>query len=121
MSSHPDRLELFLRKYLSFVQERDWGQFHSPKNIAMGVASEAGELLQHFRFLTEDESYKLDPKILELVRDEIGDVFIFLIYLAHLLDIDPIAAANAKLNKNVAKYPVEIARGSKEKRPALQE
>jgi hypothetical protein len=67
-----DRLKAFLQKLNAFYEEREWKQFHSPKNLAMGVASEAGELLQIFRFLTENESYELDPKTLELVQDEIG-------------------------------------------------
>lgn len=110
-----DRLKLFLQKLNAFYEERDWKQFHSPKNLAMGVASEAGELLQPFRFLTEMESGNLDPKTLELVKDEIGDVFIFLAYLSDHLGLDAIEAAEAKLEKAGKKYPVELYRGKKDK------
>ncbi|MBS0648824.1 MAG: nucleotide pyrophosphohydrolase [Verrucomicrobia bacterium] len=110
-----DRLKMFLQKLHSFYEERDWKQFHSPKNISMGVASEAGELVQIFRFLTESESAQLNPKLLELVRDEIGDIFIFLSYLADILGIDVIEAAQDKLAQAAKKYPAELCRGIKDK------
>ncbi len=116
-----DRLKLFLQKLHAFYNERDWKQFHSPKNISMGVASEAGELLQLFRFLTEAESSQLDPKTLQLVKDEIADVFIFLSYLADNLGIDVIEAAHAKMDKIAKKYPAQLCRGRKEKSPNLVE
>ena len=81
----------------------------------MGVASEAGELLQIFRFLTEAESSQLDPKTLQHVKDEIGDVFIFLIRLADTLGLDIIEAAHQKLEKAAKKYPTEIYKGKKDK------
>ena len=108
-----DRLKLFLQKLHGFYDEREWKQFHSPKNISMGVASEAGELLQLFRFLTEQDSANLDPKTRELAQDEIGDVFIFLVYLADILGIDPIEAAHQKLAKADKKYPAELYRAKK--------
>ncbi len=110
-----DRLKIFLQKLSKFYQEREWKQFHSPKNLAMGVGSEAGELLQIFRFLTEAESSQLDPKTLEHVQDEIGDIFIFLSNLADVLGIDVIEAAECKLEKASKKYPVELFRGRKDK------
>src|SRR4051812_13878940 len=94
-----DRLKEFLQKLNAFYAERAWDQFHSPKNLSMGVASEAGELLQIFRFLTEAESAELDPKTLELVQDEIGDVFIFLAKLADRLGMDVIELGHCKLEK----------------------
>ena len=116
-----DRLKIFLQRLHQFFEERDWKQFHSPKNIVMGVASETGELVQIFRFLTEAESSQLDPKTAQLVKDEIADVFIFLSYLADILGMDVIEAAHAKLDKNGKKYPAELCRGRKEKSPTTAE
>jgi dCTP diphosphatase len=110
-----DRLQDFLLKLNAFYEEREWNQFHSPKNLSMGVASEAGELLQIFRFLTEAESSQLDPQTREHVKDEIGDVFIFLIHLADTLGLDIIEAAYQKLEKAGKKYPTKIYKGKKDK------
>jgi NTP pyrophosphatase (non-canonical NTP hydrolase) len=110
-----DRLQEFLEKLNIFYTEREWNQFHSPKNLSMGVASEAGELLQLFRFLTEAESSQLDPKTLQLVQDEIGDVFIFLAKLADRLGLDVIELGYRKLEKASKKYPVELYKGKKDK------
>lgn len=109
------RLKEFLEKLNAFYAEREWNQFHSPKNLSMGVASEAGELLQIFRFLTEAESAALDPKTLEHVLDEIGDVFIFLAKLADTLGMDVIELGHRKLEKASKKYPVELYKGKKDK------
>ncbi len=109
------RLKEFLEKLNAFYTEREWNQFHSPKNLSMGVASEAGELLQIFRFLTEAESAQLDPKTLEHVQDEIGDVFIFLAKLADILGMDVIELGKRKLEKAAKKYPVDIYKGKKDK------
>lgn len=110
-----DRLKGFLQKLNQFYEEKEWKQFHSPKNLAMGVASEAGELLQIFRFLTETESSQLDPKTLEQVKDEIGDVFIFLTYLADVLGLDAIELAHRKFEKASQKYSSDFYNGRKEK------
>jgi NTP pyrophosphatase (non-canonical NTP hydrolase) len=110
-----DRLKEFLQKLNAFYTERDWNQFHSPKNLSMGVASEAGELLQIFRFLTEAESSQLDPKTLERVQDEIGDVFIFLAKLADTLGMDVIELGERKFEKASKKYSAEIYKGKKDK------
>lgn len=110
-----DRLKSFLQKLHAFYEEREWKQFHSPKNLAMGVASEAGELLQIFRFLTETESSQLDSKTLELVQDEIGDVVIFLTYLADTLGLDAIELAERKFAKASKKYGSEVYKGKKDK------
>ena len=96
---------------LEFHKERDWDPFHSPKNLVMNLASEVGELVEPFRWLTELQSYKLDPKALEGVCDEIGDVFSCLLYLAHKLGVDPIRASHQKLEKLGRKYPVDLCRG----------
>jgi NTP pyrophosphatase (non-canonical NTP hydrolase) len=110
-----DRLKEFLQKLNAFYTEREWDQFHSPKNLSMGVASESGELLQIFRFLTEDESGQLDPKTLELVQDEIGDVFIFLAKLADKIGSDVIELGERKFQKASKKYSADIYKSKKDK------
>jgi dCTP diphosphatase len=110
-----DRLKNFVKELHAFFESRDWKQFHSPKNISMGVASEAGELLQLFRFLSEKESAELSPQTLELVKNEIGDVFIFLVYLADILGLDAIEAGQSKLNQAAKKYTLELSHGKKDK------
>lgn len=98
-----------------FAKARDWQQFHSPKNLASALAVEAGELLEHFQWLTEQQSFALPPGKREAVGAEVADVLLYLIQLASVLDIDPIAAARAKLKVNELKYPVDRARGNSKK------
>jgi len=95
----------------AFVHERDWAQFHTPKNLAMGVAIEAAEIMEHFLWCSGEESRALAPQKRDEVASEIGDVLIYLLRLARTLDIDIIAAAGHKLAENRLKYPVEKARG----------
>jgi NTP pyrophosphatase (non-canonical NTP hydrolase) len=98
-----------------FARVRDWDQFHSAKNLAMALAVEAAELLEHFQWLTEEQSGKLDAQAQAEVRNEIADVLLYLIRLADRLGIDPVAAAQAKLVENARKYPVEKSRGNRKK------
>ena len=98
-----------------FVQARDWEQFHSPKNLAMGIAAEAGELLEIFLWLTGDESRALDESQREQLKQEIGDVMIYLTLLADQFDLDPVTCARDKLRLNEQKYPAERVRGSAKK------
>lgn len=95
----------------AFVDERDWAQFHTPKNLAMGVAIEAAELMEHFLWSSDPESASLDDMKRTEVANEIGDVLIYLVRLGRVLDIDIIAAAQDKLLINREKYPVEKAKG----------
>jgi dCTP diphosphatase len=97
-----------LEKMLDFYRKRNWEPFHSPKNLAMALASEVGELVHCFRWLTEAQSYDLDPKILEEVRGEIADVFQLLVHLSCTLGIDPIEATHKKLAKLERKYPLHF-------------
>lgn len=113
-------LAALLETIYDFYERRDWEKFHSPKNLVMTLASEVGELVDPFRWLTEEQSYRLDAKTLEEVRDEIGDVFIVLIYLASKLGIDPIAAASNKLAKLEQKYPEEACYGKSSKYTAYE-
>lgn len=107
-----DRLRDSLR---SFAAERDWGQFHSPKNLAMALSVEAAELLEVFQWTTEADSRKLDVKAKAAASEEIADVLLYLILLADGLGIDPLAAAERKMIANAKKYPVDKARGNSKK------
>ena len=98
-----------------FAAERDWDQFHSPKNLASALAVEAAELLERFQWLTEDQSRNLPPAELSKVREEMADVLNYLVRLADKLDVDLVAAARDKIELNAIKYPVETARGSARK------
>ena len=99
-------------KLREFAEVRDWAQFHSPKNLAMALSVEVAELLEHFQWLTQDESRSLAPEKEEQVRQEIGDVFNYLVFLSDKLGIDPVAAAHDKIRINEEKYPVEKVKGS---------
>jgi dCTP diphosphatase len=98
-----------------FANERDWDQFHSPKNLASALVVESAELLEHFQWLTEDESRALSRQQAEAVRKELADVFIYLVRLSDKLDVDLMAAAREKIGENASKYPVEKAKGSSRK------
>ena len=102
-----------------FAAERDWEQFHSPKNLAAALTVEAAELLEHFQWLTEEQSRNLSADKRAAVSHEIADVLLYLLQIADKLQIDVIAAANEKLALNAAKYPVAQARGSSMKYNAL--
>lgn len=108
-------LESLAKELRIFAAERDWDQFHSPKNLAMALSVETAELLEHFQWLTEEQSLSLPSKKLEQVREEIGDVLIYLTRLADKLGIDILNAALMKLEINRNKYPVNKAKGSAEK------
>lgn len=98
-----------------FAAEREWEQFHSPKNLASALTVEAAELLEQFQWLTEAQSRALDEAKLAAVRHEIADVFLYLLQLADKLGIDLAHAAHEKLALNARKYPVERSRGSSRK------
>ncbi len=112
-------LESLRDQLRNFAAERDWDQFHSPKNLAAALAVEASELLEHFQWLTEAQSQQLPPETLDEVRAEVADVLLYLIRISDKLGIDLIEAAGAKIVLNAEKYPVEKARGSSKKYTAL--
>jgi dCTP diphosphatase len=95
-----------------FARERDWDQFHSPKNLAMALACEAGEVLEHFQWLTEAQSRDLPPEVREAVALELADVLLYLVRLADKVGVDLGAAAFRKIDLNAAKYPADEVRGS---------
>ncbi|MFN3235584.1 MAG: nucleotide pyrophosphohydrolase [Pseudomonadales bacterium] len=105
-----------LRDHLrQFADERDWNQFHSPKNIVMALSVEVAELQEHFQWLTEEQSKNLDARTKAEVADEIADVQNYLVRLADKLDIDILEAATVKFAKNQKKYPADLVRGSSKK------
>jgi len=99
----------------NFAEERDWNQFHSPKNLSMALAVDAAELLEQFQWLTEAQSEALDKDKLNQVEEELADVFLYLLRLSDVLGIDLLVAANNKLKKNGEKYPASQVRGSSKK------
>jgi NTP pyrophosphatase (non-canonical NTP hydrolase) len=106
-----DSLEDLSATLLAFARDRDWEQFHSPKNLSMALAGEAGELLEHFQWLTEQQSAELGTARREAVAMEMADILIYLVRLAERMDIDLLEAARRKIAINQARYPVERVRG----------
>lgn len=112
MSGDIEALQKALRQ---FSEERDWGQFHSPKNLAAALSVESAELLEHFQWLTEEQSRSLDNAKLSRVGEEIADVLLYLIQLSDRLGINLLDAAWSKLEANGRKYPVDLAKGTMKK------
>jgi dCTP diphosphatase len=107
----PPTLDQIREQLRAFVAERDWDQFHNPKNLAMAMVVEAGELLEHFQWLTAEQAESLGAEARAEVELEIADVLLFLLRLCDRLGIDPLQAAQRKLVLNAQKYPAEKARG----------
>jgi NTP pyrophosphatase (non-canonical NTP hydrolase) len=112
---HPTSLEELRNALRGFAAARDWDQFHSPKNLAIALSVEAAELLQHFQWTPEAESTTLNRDQQAQVREEVADVFLYLVRLADKLGIDLMSAAADKIELNSAKYPIEKVRGSSKK------
>ena len=106
-----DSLEQLRRRLAEFARERDWEQFHSPKNLSMALIAEAAELVEHFQWLTEEKSYALPPEKLDEVRMELADILIFLVRAADRLGVDPVQAAWEKVEINEKRYPADRVRG----------
>jgi NTP pyrophosphatase (non-canonical NTP hydrolase) len=107
----PDSLDRLSDCLLRFAQERDWEQFQSPKNLAMALAGEAGELLEHFQWLTEEQSANLSPEKQRAVSHELADILSYLVRLAQRLDIDLLTATEEKIAINERRYPADKVRG----------
>ena len=101
----PDSLSELARDLDRFAAERDWHKYHAPKNLASALIVEAGELLEHFQWMTEAESRNLSPEKLAEVRGEIADVLLYLVQLGNVLGIDVVAAGQAKLAVNAGRFP----------------
>ena len=110
-----DPLRALRDQLRQFALERDWDQFHSPKNLASALAVEAAELLEPFQWLSEEQSSRLTSEQLAAVCEEMADVLLYLIRLADKLDVDLVTAASEKLVRNGEKYPVARAKGSSKK------
>jgi dCTP diphosphatase len=104
-------------RLLAFVRERDWEQFHSPKNLSMALAAESGELMEHFLWATPEQSLAVatDPVKRSKIADELADVVIYALEFANITGLDVAAAIETKMASNAKKYPVEKARGRADK------
>jgi NTP pyrophosphatase (non-canonical NTP hydrolase) len=111
-----DRFSLLQKKAVAFRDEREWQQFHTPRNLAISLSLEAAEVLEHFQWKTDKEldDFLASPDA-EKLHDEMADVFAYLIFLADRLNVDLIACAEKKMVKNTKKYPVEKSKGSSKK------
>ena len=113
--SGPDALGDLRDRLRQFAADRDWQQFHAPKNLAIALSVEAAELLEQFQWLSEEASRRLPPTELGRVREELADVLLYLVRLADELGVDLAAAAHDKIELNARKYPVDKARGTSRK------
>jgi dCTP diphosphatase len=106
-----DDLEAVRQRLAAFATERDWDQFHSPKNLAMALIAECAELVEHFQWMTPEQSAALTAEKKAAVRLELADILIYLVRIADKLDIDLLAAARDKVTINEERYPAEQVRG----------
>jgi NTP pyrophosphatase (non-canonical NTP hydrolase) len=108
MSTELESIKLRLQK---FAKERDWDQFHSPKNFSMALIVECAELVEHFQWLTDEQSKRLPKETLDEVSLEMADIMIYLIRLADKLDVNLLEAVDKKIDLNAQKYPIEKSKG----------
>ena len=108
-------IEKLTGEIIKFRNDRDWSQFHKPKDLAISLSLEASEVLEHFQWKTEVEIEKYVKTDKEEIADELADVFSYLLVLSHDLDIDLIKAFEQKLKKSIVKYPIEKAKGKSTK------
>ena len=108
-------LEGLVKQIRTFVDERDWEQFHSTKNLAMALVVEAAELVEIFQWMTEADSLNLSAEDKQRAEHEVADVMVYLIRIADRLDIDLFSAVERKLSINRQKYPAHLVRGSSRK------
>jgi dCTP diphosphatase len=108
-------LDSIQKRLRTFAEERDWLQFHSPKNLAMALTVEAGELMEHFQWMETEASRNPSADMREKIQEEMADVLIYLLRLADELDMDLEEAAHEKINRNAEKYPADRVRGSSKK------
>ena len=106
-------LQTLLEKLIQFRDDRDWAQFQTAKNLAISISLEAAELLEHFQWTTEDQG--IPPGKRQAMAEEVADILIYLLLFAHRIDIDPVQAAQDKIEKNAKKYPAELVRGKSAK------
>jgi dCTP diphosphatase len=111
-NSKPEFAEL-AKRIADFGRDRDWGQYHNPKNLSMALAVEASELMEIFQWLTHDQSRQenLTPEQRQAVTEEVADVVIYAIQMAQMTDIDLLDAISKKIDKNELKYPIDKIKG----------
>lgn len=107
-----DSLYELSHRLVEFARVRDWEQFHSPKNLSMALIAETAELVEHFQWLTEEQSAQLPVEKLEEVRMEMADIQIYLLRMAERLGVDLVAAAQEKMAINEQRFPVDKVKGS---------
>ncbi|MCK5902995.1 MAG: nucleotide pyrophosphohydrolase [Cocleimonas sp.] len=106
-----EQLEVIKQRLRVFAEERDWDQFHSPKNFSMALIVECAELVEHFQWLTDQQSKNLPVDTLDEVSLEMADIMIYLIRLADKLDVDLLASVERKMELNAIKYPIDKSKG----------
>ena len=113
MNDTNTHIEELKKRILAFAQERDWEQFHSPKNLSMAISAEAAELMEHFLWQNAESSRKevFEEPFREKITEELADILIFAIEFANIAEIDLTSSITEKMKKNALKYPVEKARG----------
>jgi dCTP diphosphatase len=105
MTSQQNPVNELQQQLIEFAKARNWEPYHSPKNLSMALSVEVAELLEHFQWMTEAQSFSLSPETHGRVKDEVADVLLYLLQICNQLKIDPIDAARMKLEKNAIKYP----------------
>lgn len=115
MSDSQTTLQELKERMAAFVRERDWEQFHTPKNLSMSIAIEAAELMEHFQWLTVEASRNLPAEALQDIGEELADIVIYALSLANSLELDLADTILAKMEKNIRKYPKEKVRGKSHK------
>jgi NTP pyrophosphatase (non-canonical NTP hydrolase) len=121
MSDANTTLRDLKERMAAFVAEREWQQFHTPKNLSMSIAIEAAELMEHFQWLTVEESKNLSDEALADIGEELADIVIYALSLSNALDLDLSETILAKMDKNIRKYPKEKVRGKSHKYTYYQE
>ena len=117
----PLSLDELTAKLREFANERDWEQFHTPRNLLLALVGEVGELAEQFQWVNDDQVAEVisDPSRHKAVSDELADVLIYLARLADVLGVDLASATIEKLDENSTRYPPEVVRGSSQRRPRL--
>ena len=121
MSDERTTLQELKRRMAEFVRERDWEQFHTPKNLSMSIAIEAAELMEHFQWLTVEQSKSLEADALQEIGEELADIVIYALSLSNTLGLDLSHTVLAKMEKNIRKYPSDKVRGKAHKYTWYQE
>lgn len=115
MADEATTLQQLKERVAAFVRERDWEQYHAPKNLSMSIAIEAAELMEHFQWLTVEQSQNLSAEQLQAIGEELADIVIYALSLSNALRLDLSETVAAKMEKNILKYPSEKVRGKAHK------